>query len=298
MFVHFNRSYADFALYYAKKWMDRGFSLYSDNAFPIGSFDPAVSDAYLRPDGRGQASAGIWEMRDYYKRMWKLKHLCQPNTRYPLLQSLHTTNGLLLPMVSFNDVNLDIEWMWNGGHDHFPADVILAETTGLQGGNVSAVHYLLVPWAEYGRAYDAREEKPEWIESLVRAEWGVRFIHELIRDRAYQSPLQNRPEEKLIREFGYGGPDVEVVNYWAPDEKPAKAPELSSSNDSVKWIGLWKESSGELLAVLINWSTAEQEARFTVDGKSPTGQDDQGGDVSLDALSLAPFEVKILRIGK
>ena len=83
--VCFNKSYVDFALYYGKMWMDRGYSLYSDNAFPMASFDPVVSDAYLRPDGQTQASAGIWEIREYYKRMWKLVRQRRPNTRYPLL---------------------------------------------------------------------------------------------------------------------------------------------------------------------------------------------------------------------
>ena len=198
-------------------------------------------------------------------------------------------------MVAFNDVNLDIEWMWNGGKDHFPSDVILAQTTGLQGGNISAVHFLLVPQGEFQRAHDAREQDPERIQSLIRSEWGIRFVHELIRDRALAHyPLPGLDEEKRIRAFGYGAPEVEVVNYWAPEEKSAGAPALESRNGAVKWIGCWKEKTGELLAVLVNWDKTEQKTAFRVNGKFPAAIDERGGEVKLDALSFAPFEVKIL----
>jgi len=66
----------------------------------------------------------------------------------------------------------------------------------------------------------------------------------------------------------------------------------------VKWIGLWKGTSGELLAVLVNWGTTEQKAAFTVNGKSPEATDEQDGRVKTDALAFGPFEMKMLRIGK
>ena len=296
VFVHINRSYADFSLYYGKMWMDRGFGLYSDNCFPISSFNTLVSDAYVRSDGQTQPSAGIWEMRDYYKRMWKLKNLRQPDTPYPLLQCLHVTNGMLIPIVGWNDVNLDIEWIWNGGRDHFPADLLLTETTGLQGGNIGVPHHMLIPSLSFSGAMEAEKTEPERHRHWQRAEWGIRFVFEVLRHTMYHWTL-NAPEEKLVRDFGYGEPGVEIINYWAADEKSADAPEIACSDEDVKWIGLWKKDAGELLAVLVNWSGKPRNASFGAKGAFERVANAETGEaMKLDGMAFEPFGVKIVRL--
>ena len=295
-FVHTVKSYADFSLHYGAMWMDRGFGLYSDNVFPISGFNTLVSDAYVRADGKTQPSVGIWEMREYYKRMWKLKHQRQPNTPYPLLQSLHVTNGLLIPVVGWNDVNLDIEWSWNGGKDHFPADLILTETTGLQGGNIGVVHYRLISDGLLAQQ-KAREAE--------RAEWGIRIVCELVRDQMDDKAKQRRwemqasAEEKLIRDFGYGQPGVEIVNFWAADEKSEGAPGITCSDGDVKWIGLWKMDAGELLTVLANWSAVPRTVSLAVKGAFGKAENAETGEaVNPGELAFEPFGVKIVRFSR
>ena len=298
IFVHYNKSYADFSLYYGAMWMDRGFGLYSDNCYPVPSFNTLVSDAYVRDDGRTQPSVGIWEVREYYKRMWKLRHSRQPNTPYPLLQALHVTNTMWTPVVAWNDVNLDIEWTWDGGRGHFPADLILTQTTGLQGGNIGVVHHMLIPSGMYSKAREAEKENPERHQYLQRAEWGIRFVFELLRDRMYHWAI-NVSAEKLIRDFGYGEAGVEIINYWAVDERPEGAPEIACSDGDVKWIGLWKKGAGELLVALVNWSDARRAAGLAVKGAfGKIVNAETGGEMNTGDMALEPFELKIVHFSK
>ncbi len=300
--VHFPKSYVDFSLWYAREWFNRGFSIYSDNTFQRNCYNTIASDAYVREDGQTQPSCGIWEMREYYKRMWKMKNQLQPNVKNRLLKSFHITNGLLVPVIAWGEVDLDIEWEWNAGRDHFPADVILTETTGRQAGNIGVVHYVLIAKREWEKAVAEKKTDPEKYKALARAEWGIRFVHDLVRDRMAPDNIvvKQMSEEKLVRGFGYGDPGCEVINYWSADEVTASQPAIGCSNPEVKWIALWDTKKQELLVVLVNWGREPQQAALTV---KPPGKTtfaawkdaENGGDALPGELNFKPFEMKILK---
>ena len=300
--VHFPKSYADFSLWYAREWFNRGFSLYSDNTFQRNCYNTFTSDAYVREDGQTQPSCGIWEMREYYKRMWKMKNQLQPNVKNRLFKSFHVTNGLLVPVIVWGEVDLDIEWEWNAGKDYFPGDLILTETTGRQAGNIGVVHHMLIASREWEKAVAEKKTNPEKYKALVRAEWGIRFVHDIVRDRMAQDNVvvKGLSEEKLISQFGYGSPGCEVINYWSTDEVSANQPAISCDNSDVKWIGLWNAKNHELLLVLVNWGSEVRKAAFMIktSGKSTsaTWKDAESGDeVTPGNISFKPFELKMFK---
>ncbi len=114
------KSYQDFFLYNAARWLDYGIGVYCDNVFPRCNYDPEVSNAYIRPDGSIQPSAELWTMREYHKRMWQLVHEKNEQSRWPLMKALHITNSMILPIVCWTDIQLDLEWSWEGGSEPFP----------------------------------------------------------------------------------------------------------------------------------------------------------------------------------
>ena len=266
--VSFYKTYADFSLWYTREWFRRGFSNYSDNCFPRGTcFAPLTSDAYVRDDGQVQPSASIWEMREYYQRMWKLMKECQKDTPFPLLKSYHVTNGMITPVIVWGEVDLDIEWEWQNGMKSFPTDLIQTETTGLQAGNYGTVHYCLQPFQEWREAHkvwlpdDKAMKDPKRV-ALQRTEWGMLFVHELVREPAKLPTAQAL--EQRVRQFGYGQPDCEIINYWTGDDRLPTQPVIASSNPQIKWLGLWQPGTQTVLLVLVNWDDNAQKTNLTV----------------------------------
>lgn len=246
--INFSRSYQDFALWHALQWYTRGFGLYCDNTFPHNCYNPNWSEAYVREDGKVQPSSLMWALRDYHKRLWVLEQQCRPLTPFPLLISLHMTNGNILPVITWGDTSLDNEWNWENGTAPFPPAVLLTEMSGLQAGSY--------PHALYPLLGDAKNYPQFTKEQFARSEWGMRMVHEILRG--------DRAEEQLVRTFGYGTPGVAVLHYWDTDERPAGQPGIAVDNAGVKWIGLWKPATNELLVVLVNWEKGDQPAALTI----------------------------------
>lgn len=255
--INFDRSYQDFALWYALQWNLHGVGLYCDNTFPHNSYNLLMTEAYQRPDGQIQPSASMWNLREYHKRLWVLEQQSQPLTQFPLMISLHMTNGNILPIMTWGDINLDNEWSWPNGEGPFPTSVLLTEMSGLQVGSYPHALYAIIGDNILSRA--TGKGTPE----VVRAEWAMRFVHEILRQGVGWSLDQN-PLEKLVRNFGYGKAAVQIIHYWDGADQVPGSPLISSSNPQIKWLGLWKPKEKELLLVTINWRKIAQQTTLTV----------------------------------
>ena len=236
-------SYQDFVLWEAVEWLRRGIGIYCDNCFLRPTTNLAMSPAaYRRPDGNIQPGTGLWEMREYHKRLWVLSRQLRDLTPYPLYISLHMTNANLLPILVWGDINLDIEWDWGGGNLPFPPDLLRAETTGRQTGSYPHALHQCSPTNLYKANVKRDKNAP-----VVRQEWGIRMTHEIMNWQWGSSGLAAAcPLGALVSGFGYGEPTCQVFNYWQ-DGYP-----LTVSDTRVKSLAL--ENQGKLLVVLTSWA--------------------------------------------
>lgn len=234
--IVFSRSYQDYSLYYENEWMKRGVSLYWDNTYPKIAGNPQNSEAYYCADGSIQPAWTLWAQREYTKRTWNLFQYWRKNQRDPLEWSMHMTNTLMLPVHAFATVTLDYE-LWS--ETPFTPEMILTQTTGLHTG--SYPHSLFPLYGSDNvvmKQFVADKANANYGE---RTEWGMRFVHEII---------SSGPGNNLVRNFGYGTPEVVVHNYWAD------TPVMQVSNEQIKWIVLAKPAEKTALIVLASWSPA------------------------------------------
>ncbi len=106
--------------------------------------------------------------------------------------------------------------------------------------------------------------------------------------------------EKRVRDFGYGRPDCQIINYWTGDDRLSGQPVITCSNPQVKWIGMWKPKEQVLLLVMINWADGSQKTVLSVkDPNLTVWQDAESGEpVSKGKMKFKGREVKILKISK
>jgi hypothetical protein len=280
------KSYQDFALWYVKKWNEHGIGIYCDNTFPRNNYDLNTSAAYKRADGQIQPSAGIWDLRDYHKRMWILQQQVQPGVPFPLMKSLHITNGMLIPVVGWSDILLDLEWTWEGGTKPFPTELLEIESTGRQAGCYPHIHYFLIGMRNmypngYRKPYDKK---------MARAEWGMRSVYEILRYKARGVSFDQW--NKIISNFGYGTKQCRVYNYWE-DNYP-----LTVSNNQVKTILL--KNGSKYMVIVQSWldtpcktNVAMNRYAITSAFNSETGKAVQLAKGKLQ-LSLEPYGMRII----
>lgn len=250
------KSYQDFALWNAAKWNRSGIGVYCDNSFPRNVYDTNTSDAYCRKDGQIQPSSGIWDMREYHKRLWIADKQLQPQTKYPLLKSMHITNGMIIPVVGWSDILLDLEWVWKGGQAAFPPELLEIESTGRQAGAYPHVHYFIVgPQNLFPEGY-----KKPFDPHMLRAEWGMRTVYEILRYPKLGVSFEQW--DKIITEFGYGSSKCKVLNYW-DDNYPVKI-----VPDSVKSILL--ENNNKYMLVIQGWNEEPTPVTITFKGRTIT----------------------------
>ena len=268
---HFPASYRDFCLYYDHEWMKRGVGLYFDNTMPYYCQNPLTSEAFLDESGKIHPAATIWEQREYYQRVWTLMNELMANGRspFPLGFTQHVTNTCVLPLNTWNTASLDLEWRWydegqwkwgaTANPIPFPVDLLLAETTGRQTGSYG--HALF----DVNSRWNASQSRLEW----GRTEWGMRIVHEILRQEPFaQHAIANR-FEKALRDFGYGSKDCEVVDYWSDD------PPVSVSDENTKWLLVKRKKDKSLFLVLQTWNKATTEVAVKIDtgrlGFTPAG---------------------------
>ncbi|MCM8803736.1 MAG: DUF6067 family protein [Candidatus Omnitrophica bacterium] len=193
------KSFLDWTTYYVNEKLKRGIGNYIDNYFPKPNYDPIVSDAYYREDGKIQPSVGIWSLRERMKRMAILHY----QYKNPGLM-VHMTNGNIVPVLSFAPIQLDWEWKYGRlpFQERFSPDLIRAESMGTQTGTV--------PFVLYG-IYDVKNKEEE--KFIQRTLWGVTSIHEI----KVWGGIGIKELEKIKYNFGYGLSDCKIYHYWEKD---------------------------------------------------------------------------------
>ncbi len=240
------RSYQDFACWYGAQFLRRGLGLYFDNAFPKRAYDPLTTNAYVMDNGRIQPSAGMWAHREYLKRIWILHQQLRTEETKTLMM-IHMTNTHLVPLYSFNETNLDLEWFYGPEpqQSKYPHAMLRAQSMGLQSGNIP-----------YALARVDKTSSKEEKRIAERTRFGVLFTHEI---KAYMPQEDGRMLKRALN-FGYGMDDCAIYNYWAED-CPIKA-----GNDDIKFL-LMKRGK-DLLLVVCTWNPKPEKATLTLDLKA------------------------------
>lgn len=286
--ICFDKSYQDFAVYMAVQWYLRGIGPYNDNVYPQNCFDPMKSDAYVRPDGQVQASANIWELREYHKRQWIAEQDAQPLSKYELFISNHMTNANMLPVLTWGDVALDNEWGFKAGSEPWPGSILQTEMIGRQTGNYGFALYP-VSGVSLKSTYPKLKD-----DQIARTEWGMRFAHEIFRG-------PGTPMEKLVRDFGYGNPDCKVINYWSGPEVEPGCPIIKIDNPNVLWTAIWNPKDKSLLIAATNWTNDAQSSPITI--TAPKGailttwtNAETGKPVIPGQIELRGFEMGMVKV--
>jgi hypothetical protein len=259
----FPPSYRDFALWYANEWMKRGVSLYFDNTYLHMEDNPLTSEAYIDDEGDPQPAARLWDMREYHKRMWQLAQ--EWNARkpaYPIMLVHHMSNSMMLPIHTWNDSMLDIEYPYRSRvPDPFPAEYLLAQATGHQTGS----YRHLLESVQRLRSGIFRESVSDMDPNLVRTEWGMRMVHEAMRwlfpNENFAAFEPGRMLEKALWDFGYGTDDCKVVNYWS-DDVPVKV-----SDPDAKWLLMERPKDKTLFLVLQSYKNEDMPLEITLDSR-------------------------------
>lgn len=259
----FPPSYRDFALWYANKWMKRGISIYCDNVYLHMQDNPLTSEAFIDDEGDLQPAARLWDLREYHKRMWVLaQEWNSRNPPYPIMIIHHMTNSLMLPVHTWNDVMLDLEYPVRGRKvNPYSPEYLLAQATGHQTGSYRHLleSVLRIPgWVWFKESVDEMDS------DIVRMEWGMRMVHEAMRwlfpHENYAAFEPARTLEKALWEFGYGTQDCDVINYWN-DDSP-----ISVSNPDVKWLLMKKYHDKSLFLVLQSYENEDTPVEIVFDG--------------------------------
>ncbi len=280
--ITFPRSYADFGVWMANEWLRRGISLYWDNTYLYPSYNTLTTAAYRAEDGYIQPALTIWNVREYHKRVWHLLQQRRRERPEPLEWTLHMTNTLVLPVHTWGTVDLDHEL---AVARPFAPEWLQAETIGRQVGNLPLSLYEVA-----GRDNKTIRSLPR--DQADRIEWGLRAVHEIQR---------TGPQEKWLRDFGYGDPVVTVHNYWEDH------PLVRVTPGSVKWLALTRRDPDAMLLVLASWSETPVTATVRIEG-APAGRhvsDAETGEIlaesagtTLDVPLDGPWGNRILRIGQ
>jgi hypothetical protein len=211
-------SYRDYTSWYWQKMLstfDDG--IYWDNVFLQSNFNPISSDAYFRPDGQLQPSAGLWNMRALVRRGAVLAaELGKPDR-----DMVHMSNTAIAPILSF--ATSQLSWENHAGdsdfQDRFSRDYIQTVNTGRQFGNLPIT-------LTVNQISSTDPQKVNWIN---RTAAGVMLTHEikpLLRQYPTDPFFENY--DRLVN-FGYGQPVVAVYNYWDKSTFPAQVSGDTSS---------------------------------------------------------------------
>ena len=247
------KSYQDYALHYAAKYFERGIGLYFDNVYPKSNFDRHSSQAYTRGDGQIQPCSEIWNMREYHKRMWVLSREMQSKTPWPLQISLHTTNCMCIPILSWTDTMLDLEWGWANGTKPFPPELLEIESTARQIGAYPHAHFPLIGNANT-HPTDPTYMRTEVAPEIQQTEWAMRVIYEILRQN-FRGMNFDALDKKLY-DFGY--PEkCRIYNYW-DDDYPVKV-----DDDNIKSITL--DNGKEIMMIFASWSEKPVQVKVAID---------------------------------
>jgi hypothetical protein len=249
-------SYHDFALYYQREYMKRGVSIYYDNVMPRGEKNPFVLD------GERDNGAGIWGLRSYFRRAWKLVQQINRDKVAPdeIDFVMHVTNCQVLPWLTWATGTLDLEQRYRGIQP-YPPDYTRAMTMGRHAGAIAYGCFPLVNICDYRDA-----GFKDWTEEQALADWGMFTVHEVRSGhwRPWSVDFKLwRDFEKAMKTAGYEDTQATVINYWLPAQ-----PVTVRAGKDVPWIAVitppgGKAPKGVLGAVLLQ-SYADKGTKATV----------------------------------
>lgn len=219
------------------------------------------------------------------------------------------TNTLMLPVHTWNDAMLDLEYPIRGRKaDPYSAEYLLAQATGHQTGSYRHLlnTVLRIPGGQW-----FRKSVSEMDPNIVRTEWGMRMVHEAMR---WLFPHENfsvfepaRTLEKKLWEFGYGTDDCVITNYWSDD------PPVMVSNPDVKWLLMSRKNDATLFLVLQSYKDKDiavdvilDEARLgitpalkgrEIESNEAVKVERKNSELHLKNTLRGPFGAKVLIIG-
>ena len=248
------QSRRDFRCWYGNETVKRGVGLYFDNTFPHRQRDPLIGDAYEVPGFGMQPSAGLWEQRDYHRRIWNIHRAHGRRWNDKPMQMIHMTNASFIPMLTWNDMNVDLEWFYGPEpqQSKYGLAMMLAETAGRQAG--------CVPFA-LANIENTRSASERRI--AERTKFGTMMVHEV--RFSYSGVPEAARLGRILHGFGYGRAGVfpeeadreAVYNYWQ-DDYP-----VASDQDLVKTLLVRRDD--ELMLLAVSWDQNPLTTRFTFD---------------------------------
>ncbi len=288
------QSRLDFRCFHAAETVKRGFGLYFDNAFPHACSDLVTSDAYVIPGLGIQPSANLWAQREYHRRIWTIIREYGVGRPSKPISMIHMTNTGILPYLTWNDMNVDLEWFYGPEpqQSKYSYQMLMAESAGRQFG---VYPYVLADVKEYKTPAEGRIAK--------RSQFGAMGVHE-IKVGGHDSGIQFGMWRRLY-DFGYGKPECAVFNYWD------KGYPAVCDNNEVKSLLL--VNGQEVMMVVCSWVKDPVTVRFTFNTKTlgvtpATAADAENDDiasklpVAYDAaqsrltLGLEGYGVRLVRL--
>jgi hypothetical protein len=246
----------DFRTWHAIEAVKRGYGLYFDNAVPHLTKDPLTSDAYLIAGLGIQGSANLWEMRDYHRRIWNIHRVHGAKWGNKPMSMIHMTNTDIIPYLTWNDMNVDLEWFYGPEpqQSKYGIPLLQAETASLQSGCIP-----------YALAVIEKCKTPEEQRMAERSKFGAMMVHEI---RVKMEEEQIKKLARILYGFGYGLSGLNttntvldtVYNYWG-DDCP-----FTCDQPLVK--ALLVKRGAELMMLVCSWDKAPCTATFTLDTKA------------------------------
>ena len=227
-------SYRDFAAWWYRKMCLSGAcdALYWDDIYLSGNFSLPMCDAYRLPDGEIQPATGIFAMKALVRRCAVTQAEAGVE---PMDNWIHMTNTAMAPISAFAGVHYDWEDTADlmAFQDRYGRDYLLASAIGRQMGcRVAVMGYI-------------SKTTPENLARLERTGVGVTLAHELEWPRVRQW----RDAHKLLTDWGYRSPAVDVWNDWDED----LAYPLAVAGEPCVSLAMAKRAACEAAAVVCDW---------------------------------------------
>ena len=250
------QSRRNFRCFHAAETVKRGVGLYFDNSWPKGTKDLLTSDAYEIPGLGIQCSASIWEQRDYHRRIWNIHREYGARWNGKPMSLIHMTNTNVLPYLTWNDMNGDLEWYYGPEpqQSKYGLPLLQAETSGRQSGCIP-----------YAMATIENTKSDVEMRMAARSKFGAMMVHGILVC-AQEKDIVDLA--RVLYGFGYGFSGLmnlpkehsasdTVYEYWG-DEYP-----LTCDNALVKTMLV--KRGGELLLLACSWDKDPVKPKMMLD---------------------------------
>jgi len=212
--MHSSKSFRDYAVWYAAKFIDMGMGgIYVDNTFTGAKYTWPTGEAYIGDDGEIHPGLGLLSRtRQLIKRLATMMY---EKGKEPFVY-VHMTNANMLPMLSFAQANLGWEWKYGKAdfQEKFTPGYIRAVDIGQQAGTIPVVLGGVT-------GFDAEKEKEEYVR-VSRTSLAMTLPHHIFIYSRVDASTAIKVRE-IISEF-IRRPDSNTYFYWN-NEDIIRAPE-------------------------------------------------------------------------